>query len=127
VRRGILSTALGVLATLVFTSTVLGFECSNVSKSDPTAGAQVVIGPAGEILFVTPGLASRIERGMVDPETGEGFHGQVALDIDGDGVADFSIFMVGPSGEIPLQAQLNGPACRGLTNLGLYFEQCLGS
>lgn len=126
-RRGILSTALGVLATLVFASTVLGFECSNVSKSDPAAGAQVVIGPDGEILFVTPGLASRIERGMVDPETGEGFHGQVAFDVDGDGVADFSTFMVGPNGEIPLQAQLNGPACRGMTNLGLFFEECLGS
>jgi hypothetical protein len=118
---------LGVLATLVFASTVLGFECSNVSKSDPAAGAQVVIGPDGEILFVTPGLASRIERGMVDPETGEGFHGQVAFDVDGDGVADFSTFMVGPNGEIPLQAQLNGPACRGMTNLGLFFEECLGS
>ena len=29
-------------------------------------------------------------------------------------------------GEIPLNAQLRGPACKGLTNLGLYFTQCLG-
>jgi hypothetical protein len=116
------------LASLLIASTALGFECTNVSKSRPSAGAQVVFGVNGEILFVTKGLANRIEQGLVDPESGEGFHGQAAFDLDGDGVADASVYFgVGPDGEIPLNAQLKGPACRGLTNIGIYFEQCLGS
>jgi hypothetical protein len=44
--------------------------------------------------------------------------------LDGDGIADASVFFgVGPDGEIPLTAQLRGPACRGLTNIGIYLEQ----
>jgi hypothetical protein len=117
----------GVAASLLLVSTALGFECTNVSKSDPAAGAQVLIGPTGEIVWTTPGLASRIERGLVS-ETGEGFHGLIAFDFDGDGVADASTYIgVGPNGEIPLDAQFRGPACRGLTNLGIYFAQCVGS
>ena len=118
----------GILASLLIASTALGFECTNASKSSPTAGAQVVFGAAGEILFITDGLANRIEQGLVDPDTGEGFHGQVAFDLDGDGIADASVYFgVGPDGEIPLTAQLRGPACRGLTNIGILLEQCPGS
>jgi hypothetical protein len=118
----------GILASLLIASTALGFECTNASKSRPTAGAQVVFGATGEILFITNGLANRIEQGLVDPDTGEGFHGQAAFDLDGDGIADASVYFgVGPDGEIPLTAQLHGPACRGLTNIGIYLEQCLGS
>jgi hypothetical protein len=43
-------------------------------------------------------------------------------------VADASTWIgVGPEGEIPLEAQFRGPACRGLTNIGIYFEQCVGA
>ena len=127
-RRRIVAVIAGVVASLVVASSALAFECTNASKSDPTAGAQVVFGTAGQILYVTPGLANRIEQGLVDPITGEGFHGVVAFDLDGDEVADASIFFgVGPDGEIPLTAQLNGPACRGLTNIGIYLSECVGT
>ena len=117
----------GLLASLLIASTALGFECTNISKSDPSAGAQVIIGPGDEIVWVTPGLARRLERGLIGPN-GEGFHGIIAFDFDGDGHADASTYVgVGPDGEIPLTAQLAGPACRGMTNLGIVFEQCLGS
>jgi hypothetical protein len=117
----------GVLASLVIAGTALGFECTNISKSDPAAGAQLLIGPGDEIVWVTPGLARRLELGLVGPN-GEGFHGIVAIDFDGDGIADVSTYIgVGPDGEIPLNAQLAGPACRGMTNLGIVFEQCLGA
>jgi hypothetical protein len=126
-RRRIIGVAGGVVASLVLATSAMAFECTNVSKSDPTAGAQIVFGASGEILFVTKGLANRIEQGHIDLETGEGFHGLVAFDLDGDGVADASTYIgVGPDGEIPLDAQFRGPACRGLTNLGIYFSQCLG-
>jgi hypothetical protein len=106
----------------------LAHECTNASKQDPAAGAQIVFGPNDEVLFITAGLQSRIERGLIDPDTGEGFHGLIAFDFDGDGAADASTWIgVGPDGEVPLQAQFRGPACRGLTNIGVYFEQCLGA
>ena len=126
--RRLLALPAGILASLLIASTALGFECTNASKSDPAAGAQVVFGVNGEILFITQGLANRIEQGLVNPDTGEGFHGLVAFDIDGDGIADASVYFgVGPDGEIPLSAQLNGPACRGLTNIGILLTQCLGA
>jgi hypothetical protein len=118
----------GLLASLLIASSALAFECTNASKSDPAAGAQVISDAAtGEILWATPGLLQRLERGLIDPNSGEGFHGQIALDLDGDRVADVSLYFgVGPDGEIPLEAQFRGPACRGLTNIGLLLEQCLG-
>jgi hypothetical protein len=126
-RRPLTATILGVVASLAIASSAFAFECTNVSKSDPAAGAQILMGPSGEILWMKEGLAQRLERGLIDPETGEGFHGQIAFDFDGDGLADASVYFgVGPDGEIPLDAQLKGPACRGLTNIGLYFSECLG-
>jgi hypothetical protein len=113
------------LASLLIAGSALGFECTNASKSDPAAGAQVILGPTGDIVWITTGLLNRIERGLVDPETGEGFHGQIAFDFDGDGSADASIYVgVGPDGEIPLEAQFRGPACRGLTNIGVLLTEC---
>jgi hypothetical protein len=79
-------------------------------------------------LWATPGALNRVAQGLVDPATGAGFHGIIAFDLDGDGAADVSSwFGVGPVGdEIPAVAQLNGPVCRGLTNLGLYLTECHG-
>jgi hypothetical protein len=105
----------------------MAHECTNASKSSPAAGAQVVIGVNGEILFATSGVLARIEQGLIDPVTGDGYRGIIAFDIDGDGVADASTwFGVGPDGEIPLVAQFKGPACKGLTNIGIYLTQCVG-
>jgi hypothetical protein len=127
-RTRITAAILGVAASLVLASSALASDCINVSKSDQADGAQVLIdGTTGEIVWITEGLATRLEQGVVDPETGEGFHGLIAFDADGDGDADFSTwFGVGPDGtEIPIEAQLMGPACRGLTSIGIYFTQCL--
>jgi hypothetical protein len=124
--RRIAAIAAGALASLLIAGSALGFECTNASKSDPAAGAQILFGPTGEIVWTTRGLANRVAQGIVDPDTGEGFHGQIAFDFDGDGAADASTYVgVGPDGEIPLEAQFRGPACRGLTNLGILFTQCV--
>src|SRR5262245_53557966 len=119
---------MALVLSILIAAPALAFECTNASKSNPAAGAQIMFGPNGEVLFITQGLQNRIEQGIVDPDTGEGFHGLIAIDVDGDGLADFSTWAgVGPDGEIPLEAQFRGPACRGLTNLGIIFEQCLGA
>jgi hypothetical protein len=102
----------------------LAHECVNASKP-PAAGTQLVFGPTGNIEWSTPGLAKRLANGLIDPDTGEGFHGLIGFDNDGDGVVDFSTYIVGPNDEIPLLAQFNGPACRGITNIGVYLSECL--
>ena len=127
-RRPITATFLAVLASLAIVSSALAHECVNASKSDQADGAQILIGPAGEIVWMTEGLANRIEQGVIDQDTGAGFHGLIAFDATGDGVADYSTWIdVGPDGEVPLVAQLSGPACKGLTNLFIYFTECLGT
>jgi hypothetical protein len=127
-RRPLTATFLGIVASLLIVSSAFAHECTNASKSDPAAGAQVLIGATGEIVWTTEGLANRLAQGVVDPDTGAGFHGLIAFDADGDGDADYSTWIdVGPDGEVPLVAQLSGPACRGLTNLFIYFTACQGS
>ncbi len=127
-RRPITAAFLGIVASLAIASSALAHECVNASKSDQAAGAQILVGPTGEIVWITEGLANRLAQGVVDPATGAGFHGLIAFDADGDGNADYSTWIdVGPDGEVPLVAQLSGPACRGLTNLFIYFTQCATS
>ncbi|HXV72664.1 MAG TPA: hypothetical protein VEB69_14845 [Acidimicrobiia bacterium] len=95
-------------------------------KSDPAAGAQIAFGMDDQPIYVSKGLQKRIDKGLIDLETGEGIHGLIAFDFTGDGVADASTYIgVGPDGEVPLQAQLAGPACRGMTNLSIYFSECV--
>ena len=70
-------------------------------------------------MWISAGLQKRIDAGQVDLETGDGFHGHLGIDFDGDGVADMSTFIVGPDDEIPETAQENGAPCLGIVN----FEQ----
>jgi hypothetical protein len=128
-RRTLLIATVTMVFVGMLSGTALATECINASKSDHSAGAQLIIGPDFQTpIYISKGLQERFENGVVDFETGEGFHGIVAFDTDGDGVADLSAwFGVGPDGEIPLQAQFAGPACRGLTNIGIYLTQCVGA
>lgn len=125
-RRPITAAFLGIVASLAIASSALGHECVNASKSDQAAGAQALLdATTGELVWMTEGLANRLAQGLIDPGSSEGFHGLVAFDTNGDSTADFSTWIdVGPDGEVPLVAQLSGPACRGLTNLFLYFTVC---
>lgn len=127
-RRTMTATILGVVASLAIASSALASDCINASKSDQTAGVQAILNVVtGEVVWTTEGLATRLEQGLVGPD-GEGFHGLVGFDFNGDGVVDASTWIgVGPDGtEIAEPALLNGPACRGLTSIFVYFSQCLG-
>jgi hypothetical protein len=115
----------GVLASLLVASSAMAFECINPSKQQ-AAGVQLVLAPDGSVVYISRGLATRIEQGLIDFETGAGFHGLIGFDDNGDGIVDGATYIVGPDGEIPLEAQLRGASCRGITNVGLYLEQCLG-
>lgn len=126
-KRSIFVSAVAMLISVLIAAPALAHECTNASKSDPMAGAQVLIGSQDQILWATNGVMKRMEKGVLS-EDGDGFHGIIAFDIDGDGVADASTWIgVGPEGEVPLVAQLKGPACRGLTNIGIYLTQCVGA
>jgi hypothetical protein len=102
--------------------------CVNASKP-AHAGAQIVFGPDDEITM-TNGLANRIDRGLVDLETGEGYHGIVGFaeyerDLETDEILHLHeghTYLVTPTGEIPSVAQWNGPACRGITNFARLTE-----
>ena len=123
-RRPLLVGSAAAAATLLGAAPALAHECVNASKKNQGAGVQVVFDETtGEIGWMSKGVESRIARGLVDLETGEGFHGLIGLDIDGDRVVDVATWIVGPNGEIPLQAQWNGPACKGVVHWD-QFMQC---
>lgn len=118
---------LGAAAALLLSAgPSLAHECMNASKNQ-AAGVQIVIDAnTGAIEWTTPGLANRFDQGLVDPNTGEGFHGLVGLDFDSDGVVDVSTYIVGREGEIPDRAQLNGDPCHGVTSIEAFFTHCVG-
>lgn len=123
--RTAVTTAAAAAALLVAAPAAMAHQCVNASKP-PQAGAQIVFDAAtDDIVYVTPGLQKRIDRGQIDLETGEGFHGIIGVDFDGDGVADFSTYIVGPESQIPLTAQFNGPDCKGIVNVETFFANCL--
>jgi hypothetical protein len=100
-------------------------ECTNADKP-AGAGVQVIIGPDDSIEWATPGIWSRISRGLIDPDTGEGFSGLIGFDFEGDGTADLFTYIVGPGGELPDAAQWNGATCHGVINMETWFTQCIG-
>ena len=113
-RRTVQVATMSLVFVGLLSGTALAFECTNASKSDQAAGAQLVLGPDFQTpIYISQGLQKRLEQGVVDAETfEEDFHGLIAFDIDGDGVADLSTWIgVGPDGEVPLAAQFAGPAC----------------
>jgi hypothetical protein len=127
-RRIIRAAGLGALASLVLAATALATDCTNASRNGD-AGAQIIINLVTGDIWLTEGLTNRVDKGLVDISSGEGFHGLAALDFDGDGVGDVTTWVgIGPDGTaLPWQARFRGPACRGVTDLETFFEQCLGN
>ncbi|TWG91494.1 hypothetical protein L615_000800000040 [Nocardioides sp. J9] len=118
----------GATAGLVLLSSGIAsaHECVNASKKNQAAGVQIVFGVDDDIVWVSQGLQKRIDSGKVDLETGEGFHGLIGIDVDGDSVVDFATYIVGPGSEIPLHAQERGARCSGIVNVEDYFACSAG-
>ena len=128
-RRPITATIFGVAASLIIASSALAFDCVNASKPDQSAGVLAIIdGNTGAVLWLSEGLEQRLEQGLIG-EDGSGLYGLLGFDYTGDGIVDVSTWLgVGPDGtEIAEPALLNGPACRGITEIGVYFSECFGS
>jgi hypothetical protein len=125
IRRVLVAGAAASAALVLAAGPSLAHECVNVSKQNQAAGVQVVLSEDGGIVWVSHGLQKRIDAGLVDPNTGEGFHGLIGLDLDGDGVTDVSTFIVGPNDELPDAAQWSGATCRGIINIETFFSTCL--
>ena len=127
--RRLAAIAIGVAGSLALATSALATDCTNASKP-VSSGVQVVINTqTGAVEWATRGVMQRIKHGVINPETGEGFHGLIGLDFDGDGTPEVSTWDgVGPTGhEIPVQAQVNGPADRGVTSIcALYPQICEG-
>ncbi len=126
--RRLAGIGLGLGASLALVTTALATDCTNASKP-VSSGVQVVINTqTGEVEWATRGVMQRIKQGVINPETGEGFHGLIGLDFDGDLTPDVSTWDgVGPTGhEIPVQAQVNGPADRGVTSICALYPQICG-
>jgi hypothetical protein len=124
-RRPLLVGAAAVAVVGLGAAPAMAHQCVNASKKNQSAGVQVVFdAETFEPVWMTKGMENRIAQGQVDLESGEGFHGLIGIDFDGDGAADVATYIVGPTGEIPLKAQYNGPTCKGIVNMETFMTEC---
>jgi hypothetical protein len=109
-------------AILWMGGTAFADHCTNIQKDihNPANGVEVIInGTDGSIEWANAGVVNRIDQGLIDPATGEGFRGLVGLDLDGDGTVDVMTYMVGPDGDaLPDTAIDNGSPDHGIVNIG---------
>ena len=124
VRRPLLVGAAAVAAIGLGAAPAMAHECVNASKKNQAAGVQIVMDETFSPIWISKGLQQRIDKGLVDLESGEGFHGLMGIDLDGDGAVDVATYFVGPNGEIPQNAQWNGPTCKGIVNFETWLAEC---
>jgi hypothetical protein len=111
-----------VLAVVALSGTAFADHCTNIQRDshDPSKGVQVVInGTDDSIESANPGVLNRVDNGIIDPATGEGFHGLIGLDLDGDLTVDVMTYQVGPDGDaLPETAIDNGSPDHGIVDIG---------
>ena len=99
-------------------------HCVNANTNNQ--GLQVVIDAAtGEPSYLAPGVRRRVERGLIDVATGDGFAGPLGIDFDGDGTADVVSLQVTPWNAIPEPALVNGATCHGIVDIATFLSVCL--
>lgn len=112
-RRVAVTTSAAVSAVVVGAVPAMAHQCVNPDKQ-PGAGAQVIFNEAnGAVTFANAGIEKRFTSGVTTQDT---FRGLIGFDIDGDGKADGTTWLVGKYGEIPEQAQQAGADCHGVIN-----------
>ena len=109
---------LALFAIIGTAGTAFADHCTNIQRDqhDPSKGVQVIINAAdGSIEWANPGVVMRVGQDLIDPATGEGFHGLVGLDFDGNGTVDAMTYIVGPEGDaLPDTAIANGSPDHGI-------------
>ena len=124
IRRVSLGAVTLLAAAVLATGPALAFHCTNADKN-PAAGVQAVFDANFQLVSITDGLQHRIDQGIVDFDTGAGFHGLLGFDLDGDGVADLTTYIVGPDMAIPDEALLRGAPCHGTVSIEVFFAECV--
>jgi hypothetical protein len=124
VRRSAAVAVATVTMLTVGAGSALAHQCVNPDKQ-AGAGAQVIIDANNEDAlptFANPGIERRFMSGVTSQDT---FRGLIGIDVDSDGDADMTTWIVGKYGAIPLKAQLSGAECHGVINIGTHFEVCM--
>ena len=114
-------TVIGVLgsaaAVVLMAGPAFAHECTNASKdqNNPGAGAHLIFGCDGDSIIGGKKHALQLL------ESGGFPHGWIAFDIDCDGQPDAGTYIVGPNGEIPVTAQVNGSTEHGVMGICEYL------
>jgi hypothetical protein len=121
VRKAVVGLGVMLLATVAASGTAWADHCTNIQKDqhDPSKGVQVVINDTdGSIEWANAGVTNRVNHGLIDPNSGAGFHGHVGIDLGGDGTVDVMTYIVGPEGDaLPDTAVDNGSPDHGIVPL----------
>jgi hypothetical protein len=124
-RKALAGFGVATLATLALGGTAFADHCTNIQRDthDPSKGVQVVINATDDsIESANAGVVNRVGQGLIDPATGEGFHGITGLDFDGDGTVDAVTYLVGPGGDaLPETAINNGSPDHGIVGFEALF------
>jgi len=104
IRRLLLGVVTFLALVALAAGPVLAGHCTNADKN-PAAGVQVTINLVTGQITVSSGLQQRIDQGIVDPITFEGFSGLAGFDVTGDNVADLTSFLIKLAGDTDLQAR----------------------
>jgi hypothetical protein len=125
--RAAAATGIALFAIVGTAGTAFADHCTNIQRDmhDPSKGVQVIINAQdGSIEWANTGVLNRVGQGLIDPATGEGFHGIIGLDFDGDGTVDAMTYSVGPEGDaLPDTAITNGSPDHGIVGLDTLFPQ----
>jgi hypothetical protein len=124
IRRVSLGAATFMVAAVLAAGPALAGHCMNADKN-PSAGVQITISFVTGHIIVSSGVQKRIDAGVIDPITFEGFQGLAGFDVTGDDVADVTTYIVGPNFAVPEEAQLNGAPCHGIVSIDEFFTQCV--
>jgi hypothetical protein len=121
-RKALVGMGIALVGPVAFAGVAFADHCTNIQRDqhDPSKGVQVVInGTDGSIESANPGVINRVNSGIIDPASGEGFHGLIGLDFDGDQTVDVMTYQVGPDGDaLPQTAIDNGSPDHGIVDIG---------
>lgn len=123
ITRALVATAAAGVMVVAAAGSASAHDCFNPNKK-PGAGAQVVVNDNDEIVYASRGVENRIDRGIMSAD-GDGYHGLVGFDADGDGAADFDTYIVGKGAIVPAAEKQTGDPCHGITDFETYFTQCV--